>query len=322
MTLVRERPLFCAGCTLVLYLLLGLHVGGIRSLELPEDAHVECPTGDGGTGPALTVLQGNMWMLPARPLLVPFTPSTDRKARLERLVHAIQTCRPAVVILQEVFDRSMVNLIARHLPEYQAVTSGKTDFTRTMNASGLLTLTRLPVEDVRFHSFAALPRGSRFYEMMARKGMLAVDVEADGLTTTIFNVHLYGARVPADASATRSSQLGEVLELARALEEEGRRVLVGGDFNIRREQLTTKLPSGWAISEHGPTYDPTRNPYTERGANKHLNLDDRAARTIDFLLAAPHAGLKVSSDVLHAITVSDHELLHHVVSMVSSKASE
>lgn len=317
MTLVRERPLFCAGCTLALYLLLALHVSDVRSLDVPADAAVECPTIGDGAEPALTVLQGNMWMLPVRPLLVPFTPSTDRKERLERLVHAIRTCRPAVVILQEVFERSMVSLIARNLPEYRAVTSGKTDVTRTMNASGLLTLTRLPVEDVRFHSFAALPRGSRVYEMLARKGVLAVDVEADGLAATILNVHLYGARIPAGAGATRSSQLGEVLELARAIEDDGRRVLVGGDFNIRRAELTEELPVGWAISQHGPTYDPAHNPYTERGANKHLNLDDRAPRTIDFLLAAPHAGLELSTDILHAITVSDHELLHHVVSMAS-----
>ena len=317
MTLVRERPLLCVGCALVLYLLMGMRVSDVRSLDLPADGSVECPAVDAGSEPTISVLQGNMWMLPVRPLLVPFTASTDRKARLERLVHAIRTCRPEVVILQEVFDRSMADLIAEHLPEYRAATSGKTDFTRTMNASGLLTLTRLPVEEVRFHSFAALPTGSRLYEIMARKGVLAVDVRVAGLATTILNVHLYGARVPADASATRSSQLGEVVELARALEEQGRRVLVGGDFNIRRQQLAEELPSGWAISEHGPTYDPARNPYTARGANRHLNLDDRAARTIDFLLAAPHAGLTVSSDILHRLTVSDHELLHHVVTAAS-----
>ena len=313
MTLVRERPMLCAGCVLVLYLVMGLRVGNIRSLDVAPDTPVACPAVEGMVEPAMTVLQGNMWMLPTRPLLVPFVPSTDRKARLERLVAAIRTCRPAVVILQEVFERSMASVIVEHLPEYRAVTSGKTDLTRTMNASGLLTLTRLPVEDVRFHSFAALPRGSRIFEMMAGKGVLAVDVEVDGLPTTILNVHLYGARVPASSAETRSRQLAEVLDMARELEERGRRVLVGGDFNIRREELASALPAGWAMSEHGPTYDPAHNPYTLRGANKRFNTDDATARTIDFLLTAPLAGLRLSSEILHGLVVSDHELLHHVV---------
>lgn len=317
MSLVRERPLFCVGCALVLYLMMGLRVGDIRSLTVSEDEPVECPAVDAavhaGAEPAMTVLQGNMWMLPTRPLLVPFAPSTDRRARLERLVSAIRTCRPAVVILQEVFERSMASVIAEHLPEYRAVTSGHTDITRTMNDSGLLTLTRLPVEDVRFHEFAELPRGSRIFEVMARKGVLAVDVEAGGVPTTILNVHLYGARVPASSSETRSRQLAEVLRLAQGLEARGRRVLVGGDFNIRREELASALPTGWAMSDHGPTYDPAHNPYTARGANKRFNTDDGSARTIDFLLTAPRAGVRLTSEVLSSLVVSDHELLHHVV---------
>jgi endonuclease/exonuclease/phosphatase family metal-dependent hydrolase len=313
-TFVRQRPFRCLGVALVLYLLVGLRVSGVRSLDIAEDASVDCPAVDAGADAALTVLQGNLWMLPARPLLAPFAASTDRGARLERLVHAIRTCQPAVVILQEVFDRSMVALIAEHLPDYRAVSSGKTDFTRTMNASGLLTLTRLPVEDVRYRAFSPLPSGSRFYEVMARKGVLAVDVDVGGFAATILNVHLYGARVPADvAPENRRKQLDEVLALAREMEAQGRRVLVGGDFNLPREQLALELPDGWRISQHGPTYDPAQNPYTGQGPNKYLNQDDRAPRTIDFLLTAPGAGLELSSQILTTLVVSDHELLHHVV---------
>lgn len=314
MTFVRRRPVRVLGAVLVVYLIVGLRVSGVRSLDIRDDQTVDCPTVHAGDDATLTVLQGNLWMLPARPLLAPFAASTDRGARLERLVHAIRTCRPAVVILQEVFDRSMVGLIAEHLPGYRAVSSGKTDFTRTMNASGLLTLTRLPVEDVRYRAFSPLPHGSRFYEVMARKGVLAVDVDAGGFAATILNVHLYGARVPTDvAPENRRRQLEEVLSMARELEAQGRRVLVGGDFNLPREQLASELPDGWRISQHGPTYDPARNPYTERGPNKYLNREDRVPRTIDFLLTAPGAGVELSSEILTTLVVSDHELLHHVV---------
>lgn len=313
MTLVLRRPLACLGTALVLYLIVGFAVGGVGRLDLPLDEPVTCPTAGADDDPALTVLQGNLWMLPSRPLL-PISTSADRVQRLERLIHAIRTCRPAVVLLQEVFERSVATVIAEHLPGYEAVSSGRTDLTRTMNASGLLTLTRLPVEDVRFHPFAALPSGSRLYEVLARKGVLAVDLDVGGRPTTILNVHLHGARIPAEtAAATRRAQLGEVLAVARTLEARGRRVLVGGDFNLPRELLASELPAGWSISEHGPTYEPDRNPYTLEGRNRYLNRDDRAPRTIDFLLTAPRAGVTLSSQILDELLVSDHEFLHHVV---------
>jgi hypothetical protein len=103
-------------------------------------------------------------------------------------------------------------------------------------------------------------------------------------------------------------------------------VLVGGDFNIVRDELAARLPVGWAMSQHGPTYDPSRNPYTVQGANDtEGNRQNRrlgqGTKAIDFLLSAPAAGVRVSSRVLDTLVVSDHQFLQHVVWPAALEAS-
>jgi endonuclease/exonuclease/phosphatase family metal-dependent hydrolase len=327
MTIVRHRPRLCTVCALFLYIATGFSCGGIGALEVPlaAEACLALPTAAahseaGGEATTLSVLQGNLWMLPVRRLLVPYDFSTDRKERLERFIRVVRSCEPEVVLLQEVFERSVVSELEVHLPGYTVLTSGDSDFTGTLNASGLVTLTRLPVGDVTYREFSALPPGSRPYELMARKGVLAVDVEVDGVATTILNVHLYGSSFPESAVSTRMNQLAEVLALVRGLEAAELRVLVGGDFNIGRDELASTLPDGWRVSEHGPTYDPSRNPYTVQGANDTAgNHEDRrlgrGAQTIDLLLGAPLSGVELASTVVGSLLVSDHQLVYHVVTM-------
>jgi endonuclease/exonuclease/phosphatase family metal-dependent hydrolase len=293
------------------------------STPLAPDARASCPAAfeareELAERGGVTILQGNLWMLPVRPLLVPFEFATDRPARLERLISAVHACRPAIVLLQEVFERSAVDLLERHLPDYEVVTSGEADFTGTVNSSGLVTLTRLRVEGARFQAFAPLPLGHTTYELMARKGILTTRVRTDDFEATVLNVHLYGSRHPAEAPIRRAEQLAEVLRLVSDLEQDGRRVLVGGDFNIAREELASRLPDGWAMSQHGPTYDPGRNPYAVQGANDTAHhweqqLHEVGGRAIDFLLTPPSARVRLSSQVLDDLVVSDHQFIHHTV---------
>lgn len=328
MTIVRHRPRLCTVCALFLYIAAGFSCGGIGALEVPLSPPEAClalptaeaPSAVGDEGTTFSVLQGNLWMLPVRRLLVPYDFSTDREQRLERFIEAVRSCEPEVILLQEVFERSVVSKLEAHLPGYTVLTSGASDFTGTFNASGLVTLSRLPAGNPRYREFSALPPGSRPYEFMARKGVLAVDVEVGGVATTILNVHLYGSSFPESAVRTRLNQLAEVLALVRGLEAADLRVLVGGDFNIARDDLASTLPDGWQVSEHGPTYDPSRNHYTVQGANDTAaNHEDRrlgrGARTIDLLLGAPLSGVELASTVVDSLLVSDHQLVYHLVTM-------
>lgn len=328
-SLARKRPRMLAFLGISVYGFAGFTVGDVHSLRLvtppPESCPVSSAPASGGGHTPLTVLQGNTWMLPVRPLLFPFAFATDREPRLERLIEVVRACKPEVVVLQEVFERSMVRLVGRSLPGYSVFTSGESDFFGTVNASGLVTLTRLPAGEVQFRPFAPLPDGAKTIEKMARKGVLAVDLGIEGEEVTILNTHLYAWDGPEEEAIT-DGQLEEVLDYVDALEASGRRVLVVGDFNIRRAELARRLEEGWTMSQHGPTYVPDSNPYTVQGANntplkRAERRNHRGARTIDFLLASPSAPVGMTSRVLAEPLVSDHQILYHTVSIRSPAAS-
>lgn len=338
---IRKRPRLAALFVVALYVFAGLTVTDVQSVEFDAEGPGRCPaqmTVDGavrapdGTVPvedaageasapaaisAFTVLQGNLWMLPNRPLLMPYGFSTDRRERLGRLVRAIRACRPAVVLLQEVFERSMVEVLMRHFPDYRVATSGETDFTGMVNASGLVTLTRLPVTAVRFHPFDRLPGGSKAIEAIARKGILEVEVADRDFEGTLLNLHLYAPRHDGEREIARG-QLERAVMVARDAEGRGRRVLLAGDFNLGRDELAASLPAEWTLSEHGPTYDPVANPYTVEGANdtpgNHRDRRlGRGVRTIDFLATPSTAGIRLRSRVVDSLLLSDHHFLHHTV---------
>jgi hypothetical protein len=325
MDLIRARPRLSTAILVTLYLFAGISVSDVESLELSYSEVDACPDfllpppvpseGSGTASAGFTILQGNLWMFPSRPLLVPYAFSTDRRTRLERLVSAVRACRPTVVLLQEVFEQSMVELLAHHLPEYRVLSSGETEFLGAFNASGLVTLTRLPVSGNAFHAFSPLPEGMKRVESIAQKGFLAVDVVAPGFEGTILNLHLYSSRDSAEAEVTRA-QLEEVVAFVEKAERRGRRVLVGGDFNIPRSEMIGFLPEGWAISEHGPTYNPPLNPYTVEGYNNTpANHEDRrlgrGVATIDLLLSPPGSAVGMVSQVLDEFLISDHQFIQH-----------
>jgi len=338
---IRKRPRLAALFAVALYLFAGLTVTDVHSVEFEAERPGRCPTAmrlggvthdpDGpasreaakreasaqATPAAFTVFQGNLWMLPSRPLLMPYLLSTDRRERLERLVRTIRACGPDVVLLQEVFERSVVEVMVRHFPDYRVVTSDETDFAGTVNASGLVTLTRLPVTAVRFHPFDRLPGGSKTIEVIARKGVLEVEVAGPDFAGTLLNLHLYAPRHDGERAVARD-QLNQALAVARDAERRGRQVLLAGDFNLAPHEMTSGLPDGWALSEHGPTYDPMANPYTVQGSNdtpgNHRDRRlGRGVRTIDFLAVAPSAGITVRSRVMDSLLLSDHHFLLHTV---------
>ncbi|MBW3533819.1 MAG: endonuclease/exonuclease/phosphatase family protein [Gemmatimonadetes bacterium] len=301
----------------------GVTTAGVQPID-PQ----ERPVGDAGACPAtlledpragggLTVLQGNFWMLPTRPLLVPYAFSTDRMQRLERLIETVARCRPMVVVLQEVFDWSVLRALAESLPEYRVVTSGRTGFMGHLNVSGLLTLSRVPVGDTRFHGFGRLPDEASTVEKLGGKGFLVSEIDAPGFRGNLVNLHLYASRDALEATVTRK-QLAEVLAFVRREERLGRPTLLVGDFNLSRSEMEGLLPTAWTLSSHGPTYDRLTNPYTAEGANgglpwKQAPSHTDAVRAIDFLVASGMTPVRIRSRVLNQLPLSDHHFLQHVV---------
>ena len=306
----------------LVYLLVGFTTSDLQPLELRAADLVHCPvTGEPDTAPGspqgFTVLQGNACMLPARPLLLPRAFSIDRRERLERLVETVRACRPTVVMLQEIFETTMVRRLAEHLPEYRVIVSEASDITGTFNASGLVTLSRLPVAERTFRDFGPLPAGSSTIEALARKGFLAVRIDPPEFSGTLLNLHLYASRDEGEVSITER-QLGEVVRwvedrVGHADDE----LLLVGDFNLPEARLRDLLPAGWRISRHGPTFEPQRNPYTVQGSTDtretHRERQLGVVRTIDFLVTPPGSPSRVRSEVLDTLRLSDHHFLHHTL---------
>lgn len=330
MRLIRTRPRsITVGIGLLTYVTVGLAFTDLDAVEVSAEMPCAIPMlaapldvrgEDGGPAGHLTILQGNFWMLPTRPLILPYAFSTDREERLTRLVALVRACRPAVVTLQEVFDVRVLEALAQSLGEYVLHTSGITDARGSINTSGLATLTRVPAHPRAFETFDAPPAGAKLIERLGRKGFLAIDVAVPGNHVTVVNTHLYASRDTAEARITRD-QLQEVLDFVAREEAGGARVLLSGDFNIERDELAAEL-TAWAFSAHGPTYEPARNPYTVQGANDtDPNHQDRSVgrgtRTIDFLMARPGSESALTSVVLHEPMLSDHQFLAHVVEPVT-----
>lgn len=326
MRLIRSRPRSISlGIGLLTYFIVGLSFTDLDAVEVSAEAPCAVPMlaaalddvrGSGGALGRLTILQGNFWMLPTRPLIVPYAFSTDREKRLTRLVALVRACRPAVVTLQEVFDVRVLEALEESLPDYAVHTSGITNARGSINTSGLATLTRVPAHPRAFEGFDAPPSGGKLIERLGRKGYLAVDVAVPGQHVTVVNTHLYASRDTVEARITRN-QLQEVLDFVAREEADGTKVLLSGDFNIERDELAGELTE-WTFSAHGPTYDPARNPYTVEGANDtDPNHQDRSAgrgtRTVDFLMVRPGPEGSVASAVLHEPMLSDHQFLAHVV---------
>lgn len=336
MRLLRSRPRSISigiGIGLLAYLIVGLSFTDLDAVEVSAEMPCTVPmlaaaldngSGDDGMAGRLTILQGNFWMLPTRPLLVPYAFSTDREERLTSLVALVRACRPAVVTLQEVFDVSVLDALVESLPEYAVHTSGVTDARGSINTSGLATLTRVPAHPRAFETFEAPPVGAKLIERLGRKGYLAVDVAVPGHHVTVVNTHLYASRDTAETRITRD-QLSQVLAFVAREEAGGARVLLSGDFNIERDELAGELMA-WAFSAHGSTYDPARNPYTVQGANDtDPNHQDRSAgrgtRTVDFLMVRPELEGALESVVLHEPVLSDHQFLAHVVERITNSHS-
>lgn len=330
MTSFTQRPRFYAFFALCAYLICALTYTGIHGLNARAVRQAVCPAymtsppvSSGAQQSEVVVLQGNLWLLPARPLLFPYALSTDRKPRLERFVSAVRSCAPDVVVLQEVFDRRILALMERHLPDYHLVTSGRTDPTSTVNASGLVTLSRHPVGPSDFLEFRTPPMGTKPYEAAARKGALAVDISIGGTMLTVLNLHAYSPSNEAERRITRG-QIDEAMAMAARLELEGKRVVVAGDFNIDRPDFALALPTGWSLAQHGPTYVPERNPYSVAGANNTPGNHQRrraglGSKTVDLLLTAPRSGVRTSSRVVHQLQVSDHDFVHHTISLAQEQ---
>ncbi len=163
--------------------------------------------------------------------------------------------------------------------------------------SGLLALSRLPIQRTHFRRFTlcGLPQRITQMDYYSGKGVARLDVETPGGPVAVFNTHMHAryapARVPDEYVGHRT---GEVIEFADELRRVSEPVVAAGDFNMRDSapeyrvlrELSGVIDAATALDVREPTATLSNVYRLARGAISESRIDyifcrsgiDRGAR--------------------------------------------
>ena len=240
---------------------------------------------------ALTILNGNLWMLPAR-----F--STDKEERIDRFVTYARALMPHVITLQEVWTKNQVKYLKKRFPEYRVHTPGGRG---PFNKAGLVTLTRIPTDSVAFSAFE-VSRGASRLERQAKKGYLIVRLQAGSIKACIINTHLY-----APTNERERAFAVKQFKTLKRLAPKGNYFIVG-DLNLTQKTFE-RLNDSFFVTERDTAHTvDAANIYRSRGANS--NKETPGYKVDRLLMPHAHANRFVlRSMLIREPVVSDHYLL-------------
>lgn len=222
----------------------------------------------------------NFWGLPW-----PF--SVHKHRRLGDLIAFIQQQNLDVIALQEVWMNWDVNKIKKSLPDYHVFEKHDIGF----NPSGLVTLSRFPLEDGLYVPFD----NTIFHlEFPAQKGIYRTVADINGKKIFLLNTHVYYS----PKTYKTKNQKKHLDQLIAALDTEP--TLLFGDFNVHYNEL--ELPPHFHLisNPHELTYDKTTYYATKR-----FNRINGQSRTPDMIFANFDAKI-VSTAVIKKPLLSDH----------------
>lgn len=179
----------------------------------------------------------NVWALP--------TPLAEQvSARLRAIAALLPTLELDAIAFQEVWTTSARNLLIaggrranlRHVWHNDAAFGG----------SGLLVLSRLPIEQVRFERYAlrGLPEKISQGDFYGGKGFAQVRLRTPAGPLTLINTHLqarYSKTVPHEYRALRT---GQIVQLSLATLGLRAPLIVAGDFNIQDQDESYRVLTG------------------------------------------------------------------------------
>ncbi len=208
----------------------GIYVLAVSACNL--DTSVIPPTStkkDTGTSSAsIKALSANMLLFP-----VPFF--FNQAQRIAEFAKYARKLDPDVIFLQEVWDNISLALLVASFPEYHAIFSAGIGY----NYSGLLVLSKFPPKTSKIRRFPLSLQHS-IEELIAQKSMLIIEVERCGKPIYLLNTHLYSAS-PQQQYRPNLDQFD--LMTATIMNLPGA-VVIGGDMNLRPEELDPRLPTG------------------------------------------------------------------------------
>ena len=155
---------------------------------------------------------------------------------------------------------------------------------RVVIGSGLLVLSRLPIDDVDFDRFALRARASAKDELLGGKGFARVTLRTPQGRLALVDTHLHAGTVVEGESGVRAHRTAQIVQLAGEMRELSEPVLVVGDLNCEESDpehevlrgLTGLRDLGVETGERAPTALRS-NPY-RAGRSK-------GDRRIDYVLA-------------------------------------
>jgi endonuclease/exonuclease/phosphatase family metal-dependent hydrolase len=185
-----------------------------------------------------------------------------------------------------------------------------------LRGSGLLALSRFPIEGVRFEPYAlhGVPSLGDYY---GGKGFAELRLVTPSGLFTLVDTHLlarYTSDVPHEY---RGQRVGQIIELASGLAEVHTPLLVAGDFNLNPTHEEYGVLLGLTGARDGVAEVGAQVPTVYRG-NPYRAHSSKPDHRIDYLLvrSGTEAGLRVHSvercfdDLFrhhdHDITYSDH----------------
>ena len=216
--------------------------------------------------------------------------SEDPRGRFDRVAAKIRDLSPDIVLLQEVWLRSLAERLSRALsPEWIPVCVRRRSGTPS---GGLLTLVHAGAGwrvrgDPGFHRFKVSAPMWRVWEGdgLGGKGILTVEVERGAERVYAVNTHLQSQYPPIDHAAVREAQLIEVGEVVSRLDK-SLPAIIAGDFNTdAREPLYARIA---AIGS-----DLTATTRERSNCGTTANGDE----WIDYVIAAHSDAWRVSAEL-------------------------
>jgi sphingomyelin phosphodiesterase 2 len=219
----------------------------------------------------------NVWGLPE-----PFSP--EPLARAEAIGSHLPHLEVDIVVFQEVWTAAARRVLRR---SGERAGLGHAWHNRvSLGGSGLLVLSRLPIDAVRFEPFelAGQPHRLDHPDYYGGKGYVEVHVTTTAGPLTVVGTHLH-ARYSSDvAHEYVAYRTGEIVQLSRAASRLDGALAVVGDFNFTEDDPEHAVATGLAgLRDVAAELD--RREATVLSANPFRSGSGRPDRRVDYVFA-------------------------------------
>ncbi|MEE3328267.1 MAG: endonuclease/exonuclease/phosphatase family protein [Myxococcota bacterium] len=215
----------------------------------------------------IRVLTLNVWALP-------LGIARHSHYRMERIGQELATLEADVVALQEVWTAEARNQLreAAQAAGYSEIWHRRPAF----GGSGLMVMSRLPVQDIRFTPFTleGLPQRPQHADYYGGKGFVEITLETPAGPLVLINTHLHAGYAPSDVlDEYEGIRAAQAIELATAVRRIPGPVIALGDFNSGEGEPARRILLGLSGLEdaadtlnHRQATCMRENPYRSPGA--------------------------------------------------------